>query len=67
MMITIITSKDIHLILMTRIAPMHKTKWNNIQYFDRLFDILCVQLVLYSVAELVTTMSNAIPTEIAAA
>ena len=46
---------------------MHETQWNKIQSFDRLSDILCDQLGLNSVADILTAMSNSIPTETTAA
>ena len=45
----------------------HKTQLNNIQSFDLLPDILRGHLGSYPVADLVTDMSNAIPTETVAA
>ena len=52
---------------MTEIAPKQKTQWKNIQYFNRLSDMLRGQLGSNSVADIVTGMSNPIPTETPAA
>ena len=67
MMTTISIGKDSHSIPMIEIAPTHETQWKKIQSFDRLSDILRDQLGSHSVADLVTAMSNTIPTETAAA
>ena len=65
-MMTIISiGKDSHLIPIIEIALTYDTQWKNIQYFDLLSVIFCSQLGLNSVVDLVTSMSNIIPTEIA--
>ena len=64
---TIIIGKDSHPISMMEMTHTHETQWKNIQSFNRLYDILHGQLLLYSVDDLVTAMSNSIPTEMVAA
>ena len=67
MMNTISIGKYSHLIPMVEMAPTQKTQWKKIQSFDRLSNILCGQLGLHSVANILTPMSNSIPTETTAA
>ena len=67
MMTTISISKDSHLIPMMEMAQTHKTQWKKIQSFDCLSDILRGKLGLHSLTNLVTAMSNTIPTETAEA
>ena len=64
---TIIIGKDSHPISIMEMTHTHETQWKNIQSFNRLYDILRGQLGLYSVDDLVTAMSNSIPTEMVAA
>ena len=66
-MTTISISKDIHLITIMVMVPTHETRWKNIHSLNRLSDILHVQLGLHPVDNIVTDMSNAVPTETAAA
>ena len=63
MMTTIRVVKDSHSILMMEMAPTYETQWEKIQYLDRLFNILSGQLGSNLVANIVTAMSNAFPTE----
>ena len=67
MMNTISIGKDSHSIPMMEMVPTHDTQRKTIQSFDRLSDILCGQLGSHLVSNLVTGMSNAIPTETEAA
>ena len=67
MMTNIIIGKDSHLILMMEMAPTKYTQWKKIQSSDRLSDILRGKPGLHSVADLVTAISNNIPTEVAVA
>ena len=67
-MMTIINiGKDSHSIPMVEMATTLDTRWKTIQSFDRLSNIFHFQLGSHSVADLVTAMSNAIYTEMAAA
>ena len=67
MMTTISIGKESQSILMVEMAPTHETKWKKIHSFDCLYDILRGQLGSHSVVNLLTDMSNTIPTETAAA
>ena len=66
MMTTISIDKYSHSTPMTEMAPTHETQWKKIQYFNCLSNILRGQLGSNSVANIVTAMSNVIPTETAA-
>ena len=48
---------------MMEMAHINETQRKKIHYFDCLYYILCGQLGSHSVANIVTAMSNAIPTE----
>ena len=52
---------------MTEMVTTHNKQLKKIQSFDRLSNILCGQLWLYSVANIVNSMSIAIPIETSAA
>ena len=67
MMTTISIGKESQSILIVEMAPTHETKWKKIHSFDCLYDILRGQLGSHSVVNLLTHMSNTIPTETAAA
>ena len=66
-MTTISIGKDRNSTLMTEMVTTHNNQLKKIQSFDLLSNILCGQLVLYSVANIVTSMSIAIHIETSAA
>ena len=67
MVTTISIGKDSHSIPIMDMDSTHKTHLNNIQSFDLLPNILRGQLGSHPVADIVTDLSNSIPTETAAA